>query len=94
MPMASTSTCSLARKSIKSGVIIGESRVLAVVMPTEKAKSPWQRKVIRLLETPPGLQPTRMRPTVSSGLRLSALETVKAIKGIRVNCATVPTRMS
>ena len=85
MPMTSTSTCCLAKKSIKSGVIIGESRVLAVVMPTEKAKSPWQRKVIRLLETPPGLQPTRMRPTVSSGLRLSALETVKAIKGIRVN---------
>ena len=47
-----------------------------------------------LEETPPGQQPTNMRPTVRAGLRPKALETVKAISGIRVYCATVPIRIS
>ena len=51
------------RSAVRSGVITGASSVETVVMPTEKATSPLQRKDIRFDETPPGQQPTRMSPT-------------------------------
>ena len=65
MPRASTSTCSPASHNTSNGVIIGASRVEAVVIPTEKATSPRQRNDMMLLDTPPGQQPTSMMPTMT-----------------------------
>lgn len=65
IPIASTSTFSPARCSMRTGVIIGASSVVTVVIPTENATSPLQRKLIILDETPPGQQPTSKSPTAT-----------------------------
>ena len=62
IPHASTLISAPASHSTSRGVTKGAGRVLTVVMPTEKATSPWQRKLIMLLLTPPGHEPTRMMP--------------------------------
>ena len=72
----------------------GAIRVDAVVMPTEKARSPWQRKLMMLDETPPGTQPTRIRPTARSEGRLKILVIIQARKGMMVNCPIAPTKIS
>ena len=62
MPNVSTSMRVSANHHTSSGVISGANSVDAVVIPTEKATSPRQRKDMILLDTPPGQQPTRMIP--------------------------------
>lgn len=62
IPIASTSMFSPARCSMRTGVIIGASSVVAVVIPTEKATSPLQRKLMMLEDTPPGQHPTSKSP--------------------------------
>lgn len=63
IPIASTSIFSPARCSIRIGVMIGASSVVIVVIPTENATSPLQRKLMMLDETPPGQHPTSKSPT-------------------------------
>ncbi len=65
IPSASTSTFSPARCSIRRGVIRGARSVVTVVIPTENATSPLQRKLIMLEETPPGQHPTSRSPTAT-----------------------------
>ena len=63
MPMASTSTAVPASHSTSSGVTNGAKMVETVVMPTEKATSPLHKKLMILLDTPPGQHPTKIMPT-------------------------------
>lgn len=55
--------------------------VLAVVISTLRATSPWAMYVATLLACPPGQQLTSMSPVASGGVRFSA-------------CAPPPPRMS
>ena len=72
------------------GVSTGARIVLILVMLTDKATSPLERKVITLLDVPPGHVPTRITPTVRAGSRLNILHNIKARRGIIVNWATQP----
>ena len=94
IPMASTSTISPASQSIRNGVVRGASSVESVVMPTENATSPLQRKLMMFEETPPGQHPTRMRPTATPLGIPSRCVRPKAMSGIRANCASEPIAMS
>lgn len=94
IPSASTSIDCPARNSTIRGVTIGASSVDTVVIPTENATSPWHKKLMILLDTPPGQQPTRMIPADRYGLSPNNLERPNATKGITVNCAIVPNRIS
>ena len=76
IPSALTSIFSPARCSIRSGVNTGARSVVAVVIPTEKATSPLQRKLMMLDDTPPGQHPTRKRPTAAGWGRLKVLATL------------------
>ena len=72
----------------------GARRVEAVVIPTEKATSPLHRKLMMLLDTPPGQQPTNMMPIANEISKLNNLVNVYAIKGIKVYCAQAPMKIS
>ena len=94
IPVASTSTFSPARCSMRIGVITGASSVVIVVIPTENATSPLQRKLMMLEETPPGQHPTSKSPTATGCGRLRALATVQAMSGIKRYCAVTPMSIS
>ena len=94
IPHASTSISAPASHSTSRGVTKGERQVLTVVMPTLYATSPLHRKLMRLLLTPPGLQPTSMMPAVMNASRWKSLASIHAVMGMMVYCARVPMRMS
>ena len=77
-----------------AGVIIGAKSVEAVVMPTEKGTSPRQRKLMMLEETPPGQQPTRIRPTAISLESPRPLARKYAENGMMRYCAAAPMKIS
>ncbi len=79
---------------MRMGVITGARRVVMVVIPTENATSPLQRKLMMLEETPPGQHPTSKSPTATGCGRLRALATVQAMSGIKRYCAVTPMSIS
>ena len=85
MPRASTSTRVPTESHTSRGVRKGARIVEAIVMPTERARSPRARKVITLEAVPPGQQPTRTTPIASSGGRLKTLVRAKARAGMIIN---------
>ena len=82
--MALTLILVSASHKTRSGVIKGARSVLAIVMLTEYVTSPFARKLITLLETPPGQHPTRMIPTARYGSNPKTFVSVKATSGIIV----------
>ena len=68
--------------------------VEAQVIPTEKATSPRHRKLITLLETPPGQHPTKRIPKAKAGSNLHTRTNKYAIPGIIINWAQAPTKIS
>lgn len=73
---------------------MGASRVEAVVIPTEKATSPLHKKLIMLLDTPPGQQPTSIMPIAIGVSKWKMRVSNHATSGIMVNCAHAPIKMS
>ena len=69
MPPASMLRYEPARNSTSSGVTIGAIRVDTEATATDRATSPLARNAITLEAVPDGAQPTRIRPTASSGSR-------------------------
>ena len=94
IPTASTSTSVPASQSTSRGVTKGAKRVDTVVIPTEKATSPLQRKLMILLDTPPGQHPTRIMPVARYGLSPKTRVKAHATSGIMEYCATAPIQMS
>ena len=94
IPRVSTSMRVSASHHTNKGVIMGARRVEAVVIPTENATSPLQRKDMMLLDTPPGQQPTSIMPMERYGLSPNACVRKYAMRGISVNCAHAPMRIS
>ena len=94
--MAATSTVTVVRRRshVIRGVRKGASSVLTLVMPTESATSPLLRKVMTLLAVPPGQVPTRTTPARSPASRPKILPSANARRGIMVNWAAHPSRMS
>ena len=76
------------------GVITGARVVDTVVIPTENATSPLQRKLMMLEETPPGQDPTSTSPRVSPSESPNILAIEKAASGMMVNWATAPIKIS
>src|SRR5699024_2624001 len=62
-----TGSQALASSSVNAGVTIGARRVVTDVAVTDKAMFPFARKVITLLDVPPGEQTTRITPIAISG---------------------------
>ena len=90
----STVTVVFNNKQVIAGVKNGASRVLTLVIPTERATSPLERQVITLLDVPPGQVPTSTTPAKSAGSSRNTLPNANASSGITVNWATQPTMMS
>ena len=90
IPQPSTSVRVSASSSIRAGVMIGEIRVDTLVIATDRATSPFDRKVITLEEVPPGTEPSISRPTASAGFRSSTQATKIARSGMITNWATTP----
>ena len=94
MPTAFTSMLVSASQRTKSGVMSGARSVLAMVMLTEYVTSPLAKKLMTLLETPPGQQPTRIMPMAKYGSSPKIFVSVNATSGMMVYCATAPRKMS
>ena len=77
--------------NVINGVNIGEITVETAVKETDNAASPFAIKVMTSDAVPPGTVPTRMSPTVNAVSRENALARVKAIRGIMIYCAEIPT---
>ena len=77
-----------------TGVSSGARRVFTLVMPTDKATSPSLRYVMTLLDVPPGQVPTRITPARSPASRPKVFPSINASRGIIVNWAIQPIRIS
>ena len=67
MVKMSTSTIVPANAHTNIGVTKGASKVDTVVTPTDRARSPFAKKVITLDAVPPGQHPTSITPTARPG---------------------------
>jgi hypothetical protein len=92
--MVSTFTMVPAISHTKNGVNSGASKVEVAVIPTERARSPFARKVMTFEAVPPGQQPTNITPIANSLGKANAWVSTHASNGMTVNCVRQPIRIS
>lgn len=83
-----------ANAHIRNGVRRGATMVETAVIPTDRARSPFERYVITFEAVPPGQHPTRITPIARSSGREKTFTRIQAIVGIMVNWARQPTSIS
>ena len=89
-----TSTIVPANSHVRRGVSRGAIIVDTVVIPTDRAKSPFDRYVMTLEAVPPGQHPTRITPMASSVGRCNRRVSIQANEGMMMNCAIQPKSIS
>ena len=73
-----------------AGVTNGEIRVPRLDVVTERALSPLEIIVMTLDVAPEGVQPTRMRPTISIGGRPKRVPIPRPTRGIQTEITMIP----
>lgn len=71
-------------------MIKGATMVLMLEMVTDKALSPFARKVMTLDDVPVGQQPRRTKPTRSIGERLRKVPMPRPTRGMKIYKVTTP----
>ena len=94
MAKIETSTHLPAKRYTKNGVTSGARRVDKIVIETDIDTFPPAMWVITFDAVPPGHDPTRIIPKAISLFTLNPTAKIQASKGIIVNCAKAPIKIS